>query len=127
MYSCNQFLWIVEAGIKNLVRLGSRTKSEKIKQFNLEEISRSRANSQQEKRLLRNAFIELEETQAKVEKIERKLTVKWPSFEDMESYLYINCPEIHYIFTKHETIDPDDFQKVTSDHPFERWRLSKGM
>ncbi|CAG8855604.1 24105_t:CDS:2, partial [Gigaspora margarita] len=67
---------LLRVGIQSIVRLGSRSKSEIIKGFNLEEICRNRARSKHQGWLLAQGYKELGEIQTEAEKLQSNLTNK---------------------------------------------------
>ncbi|CAG8682106.1 24657_t:CDS:10, partial [Gigaspora margarita] len=89
-HALDQFL---EVGIQNIVRLGSRSKSEIIKGFNLEEICRNRARSKHQGWLLAQGYKELGEIQTEAEKLQNNLTNKELDWSDVVSYLKVEYPD----------------------------------
>jgi hypothetical protein len=75
---------IDKAGIDNIVRLGGRSKSDKITPFNLEEIARNRDRPMgNESYRLSQAYKSLDTIQKEADKIQKKLSQRWLCWNDV--------------------------------------------
>ncbi|CAG8617771.1 554_t:CDS:10, partial [Funneliformis mosseae] len=87
-HALDQFLeHLLDAKITNIVRLGSRTKSDKIKEFCLEEVCRSRARNRTESRLIALLHENLEKIEDRVNEIKSTLFKKGLKWADIRQYL----------------------------------------
>ncbi|CAG8526836.1 2633_t:CDS:10, partial [Gigaspora rosea] len=121
-HALDQFL---EVGIQNIVRLGSRSKSEIIKGFNLEEICRNRARSKHQGWLLAQGYKELGEIQTEAEKLQNNLTNMELDWSDVVSYLKVEYPD-H--FKNFQNPDIPDFlfeNTVENDDDEGKWQQAR--
>ncbi|CAG8568516.1 1267_t:CDS:10 [Funneliformis mosseae] len=101
----------------NLVRIGSRTKSEKIKHFNLEEVCKKRKG--------KGSYLiaRLHESLAKIEKdikeIQEKIFKKWLSWDDVYEYLMLEKQDIYDQFMS--PYFPDWVLNVEGEPVFDQW------
>ncbi|KAG9293587.1 hypothetical protein G9A89_005590 [Geosiphon pyriformis] len=115
-----------EIGIKNIVRLGSRTKSDIIKEYCLEEISRSRPKKPNERYMLHLIHSALENIVEKTKSITDRLRRRWLSWKEVQPLLYANYTDFYFKFQDQvadsiETNDDDDWKYVNSRNLFEQW------
>ncbi|CAG8645234.1 30774_t:CDS:10, partial [Racocetra persica] len=116
---------LLKVGIQNIVRLGSRSRSEIIRDFNLEEICRNRARSKHQGWLLAQGYKELEEIEKKAERLQSSLTNKFLDWNDVTQYLKVDYPE-HLRNFQYPDI-PDFLLEITveDDEDDGRWRKAK--
>ncbi|RGB37021.1 hypothetical protein C1646_652342, partial [Rhizophagus diaphanus] len=89
-HALDQFLeHLLDENITNIVRLGSRSKSEKIKEFSLEEVCRNRARTKKESYLLYQLFREIEDVEKDTEKMKSTLFNRWMKWSDIREYLMV--------------------------------------
>lgn len=87
---------IDKAGIDNIVRLGGRSKSDKIAPFSLEEVVKNREKPVGvESYLLSKTYQELENIQKDADQIQERLNLRWLDWKEVSSYLYVDFHE-HY-------------------------------
>src|SRR6185437_16373477 len=91
------------------VRLGSQTESERIKEYNLEEICK-RYN--RNKQLIRSSHSKLDSIERKINYIKNILLKKWVSWDDIQEYL-----------KNEEMAFYDKFINVSSDNNLPSWVL----
>ncbi|GBB88387.1 hypothetical protein RclHR1_14960002 [Rhizophagus clarus] len=133
-HALDQFLeHLLDENITNIVRLGSRTKSEKIKGFNLEETCRNRAHTKKVSYLLAKLYDAIDEIEKDTEKIKNTLFRRWMKWSDISEYLMIEEREFYNKFshvTENDlpswalgTDDDEEYQAVTRNkkRPFEKW------
>ncbi|GBC02767.1 hypothetical protein RclHR1_04800007 [Rhizophagus clarus] len=102
-HALDQFLeHLLDANIKNIVRLGSRSKSERIKDFNLEVLCKNR-NKKKQSYLIAKLHRELESIEDKVNNI--TLARTWMSWDDVREYLMI---EERNFYKKFDRVTRDD-------------------
>ncbi|PKC17959.1 P-loop containing nucleoside triphosphate hydrolase protein [Rhizophagus irregularis] len=97
-HALDQFLehLIDKAGIDNIVRLGGRSKSDKIAPFSLEEVVKNREKPVGvESYLLSKTYQELENIQKDADQIQERLNLRWLDWKEVSSYLYVDFHE-HY-------------------------------
>ncbi|CAB4384074.1 unnamed protein product [Rhizophagus irregularis] len=89
-HALDQFLeHLLDENITNIVRLGSRSKSEKIKEFSLEEVCRNRARTKKESYLLYQLYREIEDVEKDTEKMRNTLFNRWMKWSDIREYLMV--------------------------------------
>jgi hypothetical protein len=71
------------------VRLGSRSKSDKIKEFSLEEVCRNRARTKKESYLLAKLYEAIEKIEKDVQKSKNTLFSRWMKWSDIRDYLLV--------------------------------------
>ncbi|CAG8471028.1 5060_t:CDS:10 [Dentiscutata erythropus] len=82
-HALDQFL---EAGITKIVRLGSRSKSEIIKNFTIEELCQNRPHSKVQKHMLYEGYEELRRIQEEAEEILDNFSRRWLSWGNIAGY-----------------------------------------
>jgi hypothetical protein len=109
------------------VRLGFRTKSEKIKGFNLEEICRGRANNKKESYLLARLHEAIDMIEKDTEKLKNIIFRRWMRWSDISEYLMIEEREFYDKFSNVTEDDLPGWVLGTDDgvqskkHIFEKW------
>jgi hypothetical protein len=79
---------LLDEGItKNIVRLGSRTRSEKVKDFNLEKVCKTRGFNRNLSYSIRQLNEKLEEIERKIVKVNRTFSNRWMKWDDIHEYL----------------------------------------
>ncbi|CAG8550528.1 6058_t:CDS:10 [Dentiscutata erythropus] len=125
-HALDQFLEnLLKVGIQNIVRLGSRSKSDIIRGFNLEEICRNRARSKHQGWLLAQGYKELEEIQKEAERLQSNLTNGVLDWSDVTLYLKVEYPD-H--FKSFQNPDIPDFLfegTVEEDDDDGEWKQAK--
>ncbi|GBC01063.1 hypothetical protein RclHR1_04050006 [Rhizophagus clarus] len=87
-HALDQFLeHLLDENIINIVRLGSRSKSDKIKEFSLEEVCRNRARTKKESYLLAKLYDAIEKIEKDVKKFKNTLFNRWMKWSDIREYL----------------------------------------
>ncbi|GES93124.1 P-loop containing nucleoside triphosphate hydrolase protein [Rhizophagus clarus] len=137
-HALDQFLeHLLDENITNIVRLGSRSKSEKVKDFNLEEVCRNRARTKKESYLLAKLYEEIDKIEERTKKIKNTLFNRWMKWRDISEYLMIEERGFYDKFTHITeydlpswvlgTDDEEGFQTVNKNnrqkkkYPFEEW------
>ncbi|CAB4484431.1 unnamed protein product [Rhizophagus irregularis] len=137
-HALDQFLeHLLDENITNIVRLGSRSKSEKIKEFSLEEVCRNRARTKKESYLLAKLYEEIEKIGSDTEKVKNTLFRRWMRWSDIKDYLmaeerrfydkFVNITENDLPSWVLGTDDDDGFKPVKKNnkqkriYPFEEW------
>jgi hypothetical protein len=117
------------------VRLGSRSKSDKIKEFNLEEVCRNRARTRKESYLLAKLYEEIEGIEKGTNKVKNTLFRRWMRWSDIREYLMAEKRGFYNQFSNVTdlpswvlgTDDEEGFQTVKKNnkekrkYPFEEW------
>ncbi|CAB4430491.1 unnamed protein product [Rhizophagus irregularis] len=114
---------LLDENITNIVRLGSRSKSEKINEYNLEEACRDRVRVKKESYLLAKLYEEIERIEHNIEKINQFLIREWMKWNEINNYLREN--EVRF-FNKFNTVSEQDLPSwvlntIKGKHPFEEW------
>ncbi|PKY21705.1 hypothetical protein RhiirB3_525223 [Rhizophagus irregularis] len=136
-HALDQFLeHLLDENITKIVRLGSRSKSEKIKDYSLDEICKNRARTRKESRLLARLYEDIEWIEYDTEGVNYFLTRKWMKWNEAKDYLNKNQKGF---FNKFNNVSNQDlpswvlntneksgFQtskknKKNKKHPFELW------
>ncbi|CAG8548421.1 10476_t:CDS:10, partial [Dentiscutata heterogama] len=118
-HALDQFLEnLLKVGIQNIVRLGSRSKSDIIRGFNLEEICRNRARSKHQGWLLAQGYKELEEIQKEAERLQNNLTNGVLDWNEVTLYLKVEYPD-H--FKSFQNPDIPDFLFENTRSIFRQW------
>ncbi|CAG8573395.1 3095_t:CDS:10 [Funneliformis caledonium] len=98
---------LIEAGIDNIVRLGGRSRSDKITPFNLEEIVRNRERPVGiEAYLLAQAYKSLDDIKKDADKIQNRLSQRWLTWNEISPYLSFEFAE-HYSKFSYYHDDPE--------------------
>ncbi|CAI2179568.1 15854_t:CDS:10 [Funneliformis geosporum] len=108
-HALDQFLeyLIDKAGIDNIVRLGGRSRSDKIAPFNLEEIVRNRERPVGiEAYLLAQAYKSLDAIQKDADNIQKRLNQRWLTWNEISPYLSFEFAE-HYNRFSYYHDDPE--------------------
>ncbi|GBC28104.1 uncharacterized protein OCT59_008525 [Rhizophagus irregularis] len=97
-HALDQFLeHLLDENIKNIVRLGARTKSERIKDFNLEVLSKNHAHNNKMSYLIAKLHSELES----IEDAVNDMTIRrWMKWDDIREYLMIEENSFYKKFTR---------------------------
>ncbi|CAG8485482.1 12101_t:CDS:10 [Funneliformis mosseae] len=100
-HALDQFLeHLLDANIKKIVRLGSRTKSERIKEFNIEEICKNNSFGKKGYELRKS----LNDIESRVKEISNKFSKNWLKWNDVSNYL-----------KKNETKFYEKFERVSNE------------
>ncbi|EXX71059.1 uncharacterized protein OCT59_017734 [Rhizophagus irregularis] len=95
-HALDQFLeHLLDEGITDIVRLGTRTKSERIKQFSLEEVSKEYSYN---KKSIWMSHTRLNQIEEEANEIKNILLKKWVSWDDIREYLMIEERRFYYKF-----------------------------
>ncbi|GBB94408.1 hypothetical protein RclHR1_02350007 [Rhizophagus clarus] len=95
-HALDQFLeHLLDEGITDIVRLGTRTKSERIKQYSLEEVCKEYSYN---KKSIWLSHTKLEQIELEANKIKGILLKKWVSWDDIREYLMIEEREFYNKF-----------------------------
>ncbi|GES78947.1 P-loop containing nucleoside triphosphate hydrolase protein [Rhizophagus clarus] len=125
-HALDQFLehLIDKAGIDNIVRLGGRSKSDKIAPFSLEEIVKNREKPVGvESYLLSKTYQELEAIQKEADQIQERLNLRWLYWKEVSSYLYVEFTEHYNKLSGHQD-DPEIPNFLLNDYFDEEWGLT---
>ncbi|RIA86082.1 hypothetical protein C1645_780424 [Glomus cerebriforme] len=96
-HALDQFLeCLLDNNIKKIVRLGARSKSERIKEFYLDTISRSRPKISHQGFMLYEAYDKLEEIKKEAGILQDKLSRRWMTWDDVKNYLIVEYTG-HYL------------------------------
>ncbi|GBB94416.1 hypothetical protein RclHR1_02350015 [Rhizophagus clarus] len=136
-HALDQFLeHLLDENITNIVRLGFRSKSDRVKNLLLDDVYRNRARTRREAYLLAKLYEEIEKIEKDAKKINDSLTKKWLSWDEISSYLRKNKKEF---FNKFNNITEQDLpswvlninggggfqtskkKKKNKKHPFDEW------
>ncbi|GBB88735.1 hypothetical protein RclHR1_15310002 [Rhizophagus clarus] len=99
-HALDQFLeHLLDENITKIVRLGSRSKSEKIKEYSLDEVCKNRARTQKESRLLAKLYEEIEWIEYDTERMNHFLVRKWMKWSEVCDYLSKNQKQFYNKFT----------------------------
>ncbi|CAB5216785.1 unnamed protein product [Rhizophagus irregularis] len=115
-HALDQFLeHLLDVGITNIIRLGSQTESERIKEYNLEEISkRYKRNS----KLKSKPRVQLNIIEKNIDRIKNSLTKKWVSWDDIQGYLMNEAKDFYDRFaTKSDTYLPSWVMETIGNDP----------
>ncbi|RIA88937.1 hypothetical protein C1645_739024 [Glomus cerebriforme] len=86
-HALDQFLeHLLDENITNIVRLGAQTESERIKEYNLDEICKNHANN---KKLIWMSHMRLDKIEKEINEIKNILFEKWISWDDIREFLMI--------------------------------------
>lgn len=115
---------IDKAGIDNIVRLGGRSKSDKIAPFSLEEVVKNREKPVGvESYLLSKTYQELEAIQKDADQIQERLNLRWLHWKEVSSYLYVDFNE-HYNKLSGYQDDSEIPSSLLNDYFDEEWDLT---
>ncbi|CAI2170001.1 16549_t:CDS:10 [Funneliformis geosporum] len=107
-HALDQFLeCLLDNNITKIVRLGSRSKSDRIKEFNLEQISRSRPKVSHRGFMLYEAYEELDEIKNEAINLQDKLSRELMTWNDVKNYLLAEYMAYYLQFTDNGTDFPD--------------------
>jgi len=96
-HALDQFLeCLLNNNINKIVRLGARSKSDRIKEFNLDAIARSRPKISHQGFMLYEAYDKLEEIKKETVKLQDKLSRRWMTWGDVKNYLLVDYTG-HYL------------------------------
>ncbi|KAF2691044.1 hypothetical protein K458DRAFT_355487 [Lentithecium fluviatile CBS 122367] len=120
-HALDQFLeHLIKNGIRKIIRMGSRSRSEMLEGHNLRKVSQTETKTRSEKKQTHDAYAALNDHEttincrlSQVHGMQRRL--EWEDLDDHLSFIY---PEIHNQFDR---TDEDGFITV-GRHPFEIWR-----
>ncbi|GES76034.1 P-loop containing nucleoside triphosphate hydrolase protein [Rhizophagus clarus] len=105
-HALDQFLeHLLDENITKIVRLGSRTKSERIKEYNLEEICRNRPRNKKQSYLLALLYQSIETIEKDTQKLKNTLFNRWMKWSDISDYLMHE--EVRF-FSKFNTVSEKD-------------------
>ncbi|KAF8936307.1 hypothetical protein BGZ58_004342 [Dissophora ornata] len=93
-HALDQFLeHILDEGITKIVRVGARSKSERLQNYTLESLMKSSTTSFGVKQALKTAFEGLDEIRVKIEILEKSLRSDIPEWEYIGPCLMMNSPD----------------------------------
>ncbi|KAF1968342.1 hypothetical protein BU23DRAFT_592152 [Bimuria novae-zelandiae CBS 107.79] len=119
-HALDQFLeHLVKTGLKKVIRIGGRSRSQLLEDHNLRVIAQSEPKTKSEGRQIYEAYKELEEYEEDIKSTLSELTSapKRLTWNDFVDYLRDNHASIHSQFHRHEE---DGFKQV-GRHPFDIW------
>ncbi|CAG8485643.1 8192_t:CDS:10 [Ambispora leptoticha] len=120
-HALDQFLEdILDRGIEKMVRLGSRSKSERIQQFSIEEIARSSARSPSARHLLYLAYKDLESIEEKIDDVKKRLMRPNLYWNDVKQILYTDYPNLYRQFIEKNKEFDDGWDKNVKNS-FDYW------
>ncbi|CAI2169643.1 16377_t:CDS:2 [Funneliformis geosporum] len=92
-HALDQFLeHLLDAKITNIVRLGTRTKSERIEEYTLEEVCKKRSDkhSKEVSRSIAGLHQSLESIEQEIDVVNYNLFKRWMSWQDVQAHLMTN-------------------------------------
>ncbi|GBB94409.1 hypothetical protein RclHR1_02350008 [Rhizophagus clarus] len=96
-HALDQFLeHLLDEGMTNIVRLGSQTESERIREYNLEEVCKKYGRN---KKLLSRSHMKLGQIEKDIDKIKGNLLSQWVSWENIQGYLKNEEKDFYKTFT----------------------------
>jgi hypothetical protein len=96
-HALDQFLeCLLDNKINKIVRLGARSKSERIREFYLDRIFSRRPKISHQGFMLYEAYEELEQIKSEALKLQDKLSRRWMSWDDVRNYLLVEYTG-HYL------------------------------
>ncbi|KAG0010219.1 hypothetical protein BGZ82_003553, partial [Podila clonocystis] len=150
-HALDQFLeHLLDKDIVDIVRVGARSKSEKLEQYNLQSLMRVHDRSFQVRKVLRDANATLESDTEEIKNLERLLQGDCMQWETVKDHLLLDYPDLYFQFDKNRNdsydmfdfFDDEDklgsdgsedgFTKVESKgsknlHLFDRWKAGKDI
>ncbi|CAG8553649.1 12048_t:CDS:2, partial [Funneliformis mosseae] len=116
-HALDQFLeCLLDNNITKIVRLGSRSKSDRIKEFNLEHISRSRPKVSHRGFMLYEAYEELDEIKNEAINLQEKLSRELMTWNDVKNHLLAEYMAYYLQFTDNHGPDfPDLLLNIKSE------------
>ncbi|PKC03010.1 hypothetical protein RhiirA5_452565 [Rhizophagus irregularis] len=127
-HALDQFLeHLLDERIMNIVRLGSRTKSEKIRGFTLEEICRNRTHNKKESYLLARLYEAIDEIEKNTEKVKNTLFRRWMKWSDLSEYLMIEENEFYNKFVNVTENDLPSWVLATDESKIKKWPFEKWL
>ncbi|CAG8442461.1 13677_t:CDS:10 [Ambispora gerdemannii] len=123
-HALDQFLEdILERGIDRMVRLGSRSKSERIQQFGIDEIARYCEKSPAARKLLYSATRDLEELKEEIDEVKTRLLRSNIFWRDVQQILYTEYPELYLKFMeKNHNFDfGEEWVNKNAKNSFDYW------
>ncbi|CAG8591908.1 3194_t:CDS:10 [Funneliformis mosseae] len=135
-HALDQFLeHLLDENITNIVRLGSRTKSEKIKGFSLEEVCKNHIRNGKQSYFISKLHRSLEEIEQKATEVRNILHKRWLKWADVQEYLMTEYKPFYNKLRRVRDDDlpnwvletNDDFRLVQNRRKrnltvFEKWR-----
>lgn len=115
-HALDQFLEsLLDNNITKIVRLGARSKSDRIKEFYLDTISRSRPKVSHQGFMLYEAYEKLDEIKNEAVKLQEKLSRKWMTWDDVKNYLLVEHIGHYLQFDNHGTDVPAFLLNIDSE------------
>ncbi|CAG8733158.1 20730_t:CDS:2, partial [Racocetra persica] len=119
-HALDQFLEnLLKVGIKKIVRIGSRSKSEIIENFSIDKLCPNRPTSRIQREILGQGYDELEKIQKDSKKILKNFSSRWLDWDNIASYLVSEYPDHWRMF---QYPDIPSFLLETNDNETE-WQL----
>ncbi|KAF9919050.1 hypothetical protein BX616_002398 [Lobosporangium transversale] len=108
-HALDQFLeHLLDKKITKIVRVGARSKSERLEDYNLESLMKSRDRSFGVRQSLRTAHVAWENACEKVKKLEKALRSEELEWEYVEPYLFVSYPDLFEQFDRQPGYQGDD-------------------
>ncbi|KAG0208402.1 hypothetical protein BGX28_000620 [Mortierella sp. GBA30] len=128
-HALDQFLeHLLDEGIKDIVRIGSRSKSERLSDYNMESLARFQDKPFSVRKALREAYEEWDHVSAQITKLERDIRRDQPTWEQVRQLLMVENWDHYEEFEKggsHNVDGEDGFQSASGGNRdknlFERW------
>ncbi|CAG8719623.1 4995_t:CDS:10, partial [Gigaspora margarita] len=93
-HALDQFLEnLLNAGIKKIVRLGRRSKSEIIQNFNIEELCKSRPRSRVQRSMLSEGYDELRRIEKEAEELLSGFSLRWLNWDEIADYFDLDIAQ----------------------------------
>ncbi|KAF9349803.1 hypothetical protein BGX26_011932 [Mortierella sp. AD094] len=148
-HALDQFLeHLLDKDVLNIVRVGARSQSERLEQYNLQALMAVYDKPYQVRQALRATFNDLESAAKKIKDLERDIQGDCVQWKLVQNYLRLDYPDLFDQFkeaindTHHSSIDKDkkehkkvdsnEFTKVEgkksmNEHLFDRWRSGQDI
>ncbi|KAF9280320.1 hypothetical protein BGZ74_002628, partial [Mortierella antarctica] len=150
-HALDQFLeHLLDKSIVDIVRVGARSKSERLEQYNLQALMAVHDKPYQVRKVLREANEALDLDAKEIRNLERALQDDCMQWENVKDHLLLDCPDLYFQFDKHRndshrlfefSDDEDILDNDNSDdgftrvkvkgsknlHLFDRWKVGKDI
>ncbi|KAF9358252.1 hypothetical protein BGX34_008995 [Mortierella sp. NVP85] len=133
-HALDQFLeHLLDEGFKDIVRVGARSKSERLEDYNLESLMSSRDRPTSVRQALKTARIDWDIITTRIQVLEKHFRSEYPPWEFVQPHLMLNspdqCDELETGYSRRsehqDMADLDDgFTEVGRDKgqsPYDRW------
>ncbi|KAF9370074.1 hypothetical protein CPC16_003976, partial [Podila verticillata] len=147
-HALDQFLeHLLDKGIFDIVRVGARSQSERLEQYNLQMLMKAYDKPYQVRQTLRETFDALESVAEKIKNLESELKGECVVWEHVQTLL-LDYPDLHHQFeraiynARQSSVGNDkgsqsnvvgdeyttvEFKKPKSNHPFDRWGIGQDI